>query len=92
MSPNGDQPLSLFGVDTPVIGSYTPISALPRHDTILEVLEEQSGVALTVSQISGYALLEAWGTRNPIVLFGINGDEYFQLAGSGYSFGTPLNL
>ncbi len=78
VSPKEDTPLSLFGVDTPVIGSYSPIPVLARHDEILEALKSQPGISLTVSQISGYALLEAWGNKSPVVLFGINGDEYFE--------------
>ena len=61
-----------------MIGSYSPIPALARHDEILEVLEDQPEISLTVSQISGYALLETWASRSPVVLFGINGDTYFE--------------
>jgi putative ABC transport system permease protein len=93
VSPRGDEPISLFGSDTPIIGSYAPIPVLPFHDRILEVIKRQGGVALTASQISGYALLEYEGARSPIMLFGVDGDEYFKVfpsisITSGRTFGN----
>ena len=79
VSARGDEPLSLFGTDTPVIGSYAPIPTLPFHDRVLETVQGQAGVALTASQLSSYALLEAGETRNPIMLFGVDGEAYFRM-------------
>jgi putative ABC transport system permease protein len=79
IAPPADAPVSLFGSDTPIIGSYAPIPVLPFHDRILEEIEKLEGVASTASQVSGYALFEFEGTRNAVMLFGVDGDEYFSM-------------
>ena len=78
ISPRTERPLSLFGEDTPIIGSYVPIAALPRQDEILQIVKPEPAVASVTAQVSGYALMEAEGSRNPVVLFGVDGGDYFQ--------------
>ena len=34
IGPQTERPLSLFGEDTPIIGTYAPIAALPLQDEI----------------------------------------------------------
>jgi putative ABC transport system permease protein len=91
ISPQTEPPMSLFGEDTPIIGSYTPIQALPHQAEIWQAVEGTRGIATVVSQISGYALLEVDGTRNPVALFGVDGDSYFKMFGSVHlATGRPL--
>jgi len=78
IGPETERPLSLFGEDTPIIGSYAPIAALPRQNEILQIVKSDPSVASVVAQVSGYALMEVQGMRNPVVLFGVNGDDYFR--------------
>ncbi len=96
VSPRSDTRLSLFGDDTPIIGSYAPIPTLAHHREILEELKSQPEVSFVVSQVSGYAMVEALGIKSPVVLFGVNGDAHFEafsgariLAGSRLRTGMP---
>jgi len=77
VAPRIEAPLSLFGEDIPVIGAYSPIPVLPKADSVDQIVRQQPGVASAVFQISGYALMEIQGIRNPVVLFGVDGDGYF---------------
>jgi putative ABC transport system permease protein len=79
IAPPSDALVSLFGPDTPIIGSYAPIPVLPFHDRIRDLIGRLDGIASTASQISGYALLEVGASRNPVMLFGVSGEEYFRM-------------
>ena len=78
ISSPSERPLSLFGEDIPIVGSYAPIPALVRQDQVLTIVDSQPAVAAAVTQISGYAVMEVAGYRAPVVLFGVDGDAYFQ--------------
>jgi putative ABC transport system permease protein len=78
ISGKSDRTISLFGVDTPVIGSYTPIPVIPGYESVLAVVRAQPGLSGITSQLTGYALLESAGVRVPVALFGVDGDEYFK--------------
>ena len=78
VSPNDSRPLSLFGVNTPVIGAFAKIPTMVDYEKVLRIVERQPGVASAVSQVSGYALLQTRGASLPVVLFGVNGGAYFK--------------
>lgn len=79
ISPPDKQTLSLFGVDTPVIGAYAHIPVLTDYGKVHRVVMKQAGVASATPQVTGYAVLESRGVKIPAVLFGVNGSGYFRV-------------
>lgn len=74
--------LSLFGDETPVTGELTSIDCLRPYSEIKDYLMSLPYVTHAVGQVSGMTAMECGGTRVPIYLFGVNGDEYIQAMNS----------
>lgn len=77
--PNSAYPLSLFGDDTPITGELSKIELLSPYAALRSLVESNSRIAGSVSQITGYALMEINGARIPSVLFGVEAEDYLPL-------------
>ncbi|MCL2380368.1 MAG: FtsX-like permease family protein [Treponema sp.] len=75
----GDVTLNLFGANTPVIDEFFTIPALPAYDVVMEILSSRAGVAGITSQVSGRAVLDMMGTRERVLLSGVDSATYFSL-------------
>ncbi|MDR0512812.1 MAG: FtsX-like permease family protein [Treponema sp.] len=75
----GDVTLNLFGANTPVVDEFFTIPVLPAHDAVMEIITARSGVAGITRQVSGRALLDMMGTREGVLLSGIDAATYFDL-------------
>jgi ABC-type lipoprotein release transport system permease subunit len=76
---DGDVIMNLFGANTPVIDEFFTIPVLPVYDLVMEAVSAQRGVAGITSQVSGKALLDLAGLREPALLAGVDADSYFPL-------------
>ncbi|MDR0719297.1 MAG: ABC transporter permease, partial [Treponema sp.] len=76
---SGDVTMNLFGANTPVIDEFFTIPVLPAYDLVMEAASAQRGVAGLSSQVSGKALLDFAGIREPVLLAGVDADSYFSL-------------
>ncbi|MCL2092950.1 MAG: FtsX-like permease family protein [Treponema sp.] len=75
----GELTMNLFGANIPIIEDFFIIPVLPAYDIAMELAAAESGVAGISSQVSGQALLDLQGTREPALLGGIDADSYFPL-------------
>ncbi|MCK5198409.1 MAG: ABC transporter permease, partial [Spirochaetales bacterium] len=71
--------ISLFGSNTPAIGEFISIPVLEHYDEIISILEQDKRVELLSSQVSGIAVLDIYGRRYNVPLFGIDAGSYFPL-------------
>ena len=71
--------ISLFGSNTPAIGEFVSIPVLEHYDEIISILEQDERVELLSSQVSGIAVLDIYGRRYNVPLFGIDAVSYFPL-------------
>jgi ABC-type lipoprotein release transport system permease subunit len=76
---SGDITMNLFGANTPVIDEFFAIPVLPAYGLVMEAVSAQRGVAGASSQVSGKALLDLAGFREPALLAGVDADSYFSL-------------
>jgi ABC-type lipoprotein release transport system permease subunit len=76
---DGDVTMNLFGANTPVIDDFFIIPALPVYDLVIEAVSAHRGVTGITSQVSGKALLDLAGLREPALLAGVDADSYFPL-------------
>ena len=76
---SGDITMSLFGANTPVIGEFFTIPALPAFDAVMERVAAKEGIAGITSQVSGNAVLDMLGVREPVLLCGVDASSYFSL-------------
>ncbi len=74
-----DISMNLFGINTPVIDEFFTIPALPAYDTVMELVKQIPGISHTTGQVSGQAVLDLHGSRQPVLICGIDGGEYFDL-------------
>ena len=77
-----DVPLSLFGDETPVTGELTEITRVVPYDKITEIVSNLDETALFTSQVSGIAMMEAGGVREPQSLFGVEAQKYIEIMSS----------
>lgn len=77
-----DVPLSLFGDETPVTGELTEITRVVPYDKISDIVSNLDETALFTSQVSGIAMMEAGGVREPQSLFGVEAQKYIEIMSS----------
>jgi ABC-type lipoprotein release transport system permease subunit len=75
----GDITMNLFGANAPVIDSFFTVPVLPAYDDILALVSREPGVEKFTSQVSGSAYLDLLGVREPVLLCGIDPENYFSL-------------
>ena len=75
----GEITMNLFGANTPVIDEFFTIPVLPAHDAIMELAAADTAVDGITSQVSGKALLDMMGIREPVLLCGVDVESYFRL-------------
>jgi ABC-type lipoprotein release transport system permease subunit len=73
----GEVTMNLFGANTPIIDNYFTVPVLSAHSALLDYLKTFPEVSAIVSQVSGNAALEVLGTKEAVMLCGIDGDTYF---------------
>lgn len=76
--PVSDSPVSLFGDETPVIGSLTKTETLTPYEEIVSLLKETSAIKKFTPQVSCNVLMEFSKVRRPCCLFGVDGDSYLK--------------
>jgi len=74
-----DITMNLFGANTPIIDEFFTIPPLPAYDAVAEIIRAEDGVEGLTSQVSGKAYLDLLGVREPVLLCGIDADNYFSL-------------
>jgi putative ABC transport system permease protein len=74
-----DISMNLFGANTPVIEEFFRIPVLPAYDMIMDIVKQTSGISHVTAQVSGQAVMDFHGSRQPVFICGIDGDEYFDL-------------
>jgi putative ABC transport system permease protein len=74
-----DISMNLFGANTPVIEDFFTIPAVPAYDLVMEIVRQTPGIALVTGQVSGQAVMDLHGSRQPVLIAGVDGDEYFDL-------------
>ena len=74
-----DITMNLFGANTPVIDNYFTIPTLPAYDAVMEIVRAEKGIAGIASQVSGKAYMDLLGVREPVLLCGVDADNYFSL-------------
>jgi ABC-type lipoprotein release transport system permease subunit len=76
---SGDMTLNLFGGNAPVIDTYFSIPVLPAHNTVMELVSSQEGIAGITSQVSGRAVINYHSIREEVLLCGIDPATYFSV-------------
>jgi ABC-type lipoprotein release transport system permease subunit len=76
---SGDITMNLFGANTPIIDTFFAIPVLPAYDLVMDVISARSGIGGVTSQVSGKAVLDLAGTREPALLAGVDAGSYFSL-------------
>jgi len=71
--------MNLFGANIPVIDDLFVIPVLPAYNIALRLAGESSGIKGITSQVSGKAVLDMLGVREPALLAGIDASSYFSL-------------
>ena len=72
-----DIPCSIFGDDTPAVGEYYSIPLLKNHAKITDLVKNNKNIESFESIVSGKALLDIYGRRIKVHLFGVEGKSYF---------------
>jgi ABC-type lipoprotein release transport system permease subunit len=71
--------MNLFGANIPVIDDSFVIPTLPAYDIALRLAGGGPAVDGITSQVSGKAILDVLGVREPALLAGIDASSYFSL-------------
>lgn len=74
-----DISMNLFGVNTPVIEDFFTIPSLPAYDAVMDIVAQTPGISYIAGQVSGQAVLDIQSFRQPVLICGIDGKEYFDL-------------
>jgi ABC-type lipoprotein release transport system permease subunit len=75
----GGVTMNLFGANVPVIDEFFTVPALPAYDAVREIAASSPGAAGLTAQVSGRAVLDALGTREAVLLCGVDAETYFSL-------------
>lgn len=73
-----DVPLSLFGDETPFTGEFTSVPPLGDFGAVSGIVAGTEGVEGFVPQLSGRAVMDFAGRREPCFVFGVDAEEYFR--------------
>jgi ABC-type lipoprotein release transport system permease subunit len=74
-----DVTMSLFGANVPIIDVFYSIPVIPVYDIVLEIIRSEDRVAGITNQVSGQAILDMLGVRDPALLCGVDTETYFSL-------------
>ncbi|MGN0730024.1 ABC transporter permease [Treponema sp.] len=80
--PITDVPMSLFGDETPVTGTFTRIPSLIPFDKISECLNSFPEIKMAVPQVTGTGSMEFNGNRIPVWIFGVPAETYMECMSS----------
>ena len=75
--PKYDVSLSLFGDETPFTGEFSTIPEIQHFEEISSVLKTTPNVDGFIAQLSGRAVMDFKGRKEPCFLFGADAHEYF---------------
>jgi ABC-type lipoprotein release transport system permease subunit len=75
----GNVTMNLFSANTPIIDNFFTIPDLPAYDAVMEIATAEDGIAGITSQVSGKAVLDFLGVREPVFLCGIDASSYFSM-------------
>ena len=75
--PESEANLSLFGDETPVTGLLTELESLVPFEQIMAYLEALTEVKNYAPQVTASALLDAGEVKDPVFVFGIPAQKYF---------------
>lgn len=73
---------SLFGDETPITGELTKVDFLFPYNNLIEYLESLPEIENFTEQISCLVAMEYGGSRDPMYLFGVDGNNYLNLMSS----------
>jgi len=68
---------SIFGSQTPIIGSLTSMPTIGSFPEVRKLVEDTKGVAASTPVVCGIVMLEAGAYSKPVSAFGIEGGSYF---------------
>jgi ABC-type lipoprotein release transport system permease subunit len=71
--------MNLFGANVPVIDDFFSIPVIPAYDLAMELISSDSSIEGITSQVSGKAVIDLLGIREPVLLAGIDTQSYFPL-------------
>jgi putative ABC transport system permease protein len=69
--------LSLFGANTPIIDEFFTLPVLPAHEAVYQIASSLPEAEVVTSQVTGNAVLDILGVREPVPLFGVEAATYF---------------
>ena len=75
----GPVSMNLFGANTPIIDDFFTLPVLPAFQEVRKRLSSWDGVEDVSPLVSGKAVMDLSGVRNPIPLMGIEAETYFSL-------------
>jgi len=73
---DNNQPLSLFGDETPMTGYLTTIPTLVPYSDVQSLVTSMSGVAAAVPQVTIQTAVECGSERDVLYAFGVPGESY----------------
>ena len=89
--PKYDIPLSLFGDETPFTGEFSTIPLLEPFEEIESVCSRVKEIASFVPILSGRAILDFYGDKEPCFVFGVENPTYLNFMSSlKISSGEPF--
>ena len=80
--PKSDVQLSLFGDETPITGEFTEIDRIVPYTSVMDSVRQQPFVKAVLGQITGIVRMELGDVREPVFLFGVDGDDYLEIMNS----------
>ncbi|MDR0540515.1 MAG: FtsX-like permease family protein [Spirochaetaceae bacterium] len=76
----GEVTMNLFGANAPIVEDYFSIPVLPAYSLLINAVREMPEIAAAAGQVSTKAAMEyAGGGRQPALLCGVDGGDYFPL-------------
>jgi len=69
--------MSLFGANTPIIDEFFTLPVLPAHEAVYQIALSLPEAEVVTSQVTGSAVLDILGVREPVPLFGVDAGTYF---------------
>ncbi len=77
--PQADYPMSLFGDETPVTGTFSTIPLIDSYKNVKEIVESNPALNQTTFQVTGAGAINVNNKNYTTVLFGIDPENYFNL-------------
>jgi putative ABC transport system permease protein len=79
VSEKSPEAFSVFGSQTPVIGSLTRMPTITSFDDVRSSVEAAKGVSATSPIVCGLVVMESGSYRKPVSVFGVDAVTYFPL-------------